>query len=142
MEYFKEKFKDTDFDRSNNRGEVKVICPFHDDTKPSANIDVNKSTFYWYVCQKGMSEAQFLADIEGYDRFEAEAVLAEWEGTVNKDWDLNQRASLWANQEFLAKLMDEFKISTSTINSLRLGLARIDNTLMLAIKPTQRYNVR
>ena len=53
MEYFKKYFSDVDFE---GKSEVKVLCPFHDDTHPSASINVEKNVFHSCVCGAGYRE--------------------------------------------------------------------------------------
>ena len=53
MEYFKNYFKDVDFDTPSANGEVKVVCPFHDDSDPSMHINTEKSLYNCFVCGAG-----------------------------------------------------------------------------------------
>lgn len=149
MEYFKKFFTDSDFDKPNNRGEVKVLCPFHEDTKPSANVDVLKSTFYCYVCQKGASEGKFMAEIEGYDPGTAEKLLGKMNGLTQEMWDMTYGIELFTDLPFLDYVTKTLKVSQETLSDLRMGLAMINNVKTLAfpilvnqhIMDIRRYNV-
>lgn len=149
MEYFKKHFGDTDFDKPNNRGEVKVLCPFHEDNKPSANIDVEKSTFYCYVCNKGCSEAGFMAEIEGYDPKTAEKLLGKMTGMTEDIWSMTYKMELFTNPTFLNYVTKVLQVSNETLSSLSVGLANINDVQTLAfpvivnrhVMDIRRYNV-
>lgn len=131
MEYFKQFYPDVDFD---GKEEVKVCCPFHDDTNPSAFINTEKSLFHCFVCDKGMNEETFLAETKNIDRIEAAELLHYMENTdKNKtNWDLTYKAKLWSDEEMLNKL-DSMQISRSTIEECGLGLVYQNDKKFLAI---------
>ena len=131
MEYFKQFYPDVDFD---GKEEVKVCCPFHDDTNPSAFINTEKSLFHCFVCDKGMNEETFLAETKNIDRIEAAELLHYMENTdKNKtNWDLTYKAKLWSDEEMLNKL-DSMQISSSTIEECSLGLVYQNDKKFLAI---------
>ena len=52
MEYFKKYFNEVE-DKNWLDEEVKVCCPFHDDSRPSASINTSKNLFHCWVCNIG-----------------------------------------------------------------------------------------
>ena len=74
MEYFKKYFSDID-EKDWLAEEVKVRCPFHDDTKPSASINTVKNLFHCWVDNIGYNEEQFIAKINNIPTTEAIKLL-------------------------------------------------------------------
>ena len=72
MEYFKHYYSDVNFDGAE---EVKVHCPFHSDTKPSASINTEKQLFHCWVCAEGYNEKQFVAKLNNIPITEASVVV-------------------------------------------------------------------
>lgn len=50
-------------------------CPFHDDTHPSAGVDIEKGVFYCHACALSLSAARFLAKIEDLTYQEATTLI-------------------------------------------------------------------
>lgn len=127
MEYFKKYFSDVDFEGKN---EVKVLCPFHDDTHPSASINVEKNLFHCFVCGAGYSEEQFYAKINNVSENEARELLNK--SGVTSEWELTYKPSLWADEKLLNTLHN-MGWSNQTIEELGLGKATYRGATMLAI---------
>lgn len=79
----------------NDRGEMFVKCPFtHTDengqpyyeSNPSAHINIDKSAFHCKVCAKGMSEAQFISELQGVSYKDALSLLAMMEDHTEDTW--------------------------------------------------------
>lgn len=119
MRYFEQYFDSVDFAKG---GQVKVPCPFHDDTHPSATINVNESLFYCPVCMQGHNEVQFAARVLNVSITEAGKLVHTAE-TVPNFWTYNEQAALWANTNFLAKV-EALGLSRETIETLKLGLTK------------------
>lgn len=121
MEYFKKYFKDVD-----NWGseEVKVLCPFHNDTKPSASINTENSLFHCWVCDIGYNEEQFVARVNGLETSEAIKLLNKY--SCNDNWNIN-KGYLWSDVRFLNKVR-ELGLSDETIDAFNLGLYREENS--------------
>ena len=117
MEFFKHYYSDVDFERSE---EVKVHCPFHSDTKPSASINTEKEVFHCWVCDVGYNEKQFVAKINNIPITEATLVVDKLTKPTS-DWELVEEANLFADDYFLKKV-EELGLSLKTIQSLRLGM--------------------
>lgn len=117
MEFFKHYYSDVDFERSE---EVKVHCPFHSDTKPSASINTEKEVFHCWVCDVGYNEKQFVAKINNIPITEATLVVDKLTKPTS-DWELVEEANLFADDYFLKKI-EELGLSLKTIQSLRLGM--------------------
>lgn len=127
MEYFKKYFSDVDFEGKN---EVKVLCPFHDDTHPSASINVEKNLFHCFVCGAGYSEEQFYARVNNVSEEEARELLSK--SSITSEWDLTYKPNLWADENLLNTLHN-MGWSNQTIEELGLGKATYLGTTMLAI---------
>lgn len=135
MEYFKRFYPDVDFD---NKEEVKVHCPFHEDTHPSAFINTEKNLFHCFVCEKGMNEEQFLAETKGISIQSATDLLYKMKDTSSslEEWELVYKAKLWADKEMLTKL-DEMGITRDTVEECELGMCYMGDKKFLAIPVIQ-----
>src|SRR5690554_3670143 len=121
MKYFEQYFADVDFNTGDE--EVKVLCPFHNDTNPSAFINTNKSLFHCFVCQEGYNEKQFISKINNISLKEAEKVLNKIkESQTYANWRIEQEAQLWADYDFLEKVKTKLQLTEETIKNLKLGL--------------------
>lgn len=131
MEYFKNYFKDVDFDTPSANGEVKVVCPFHDDSDPSMHINTEKSLYNCFVCGAGGTEIDFISKIEEINMGDAHALHSEIQTSPYSDWDLIQYPNLISDQMFLQKVYD-MGLSDKTIDVLKLGLEEIEGHKVLA----------
>lgn len=123
MEYFKKYFSDVD---SNEWGaeEVKVLCPFHEDTHPSASVNTQKGLFHCWVCNIGYNEEQFVAKMNNISTTDAIKLLGRY--NINDDWNFN-KGLLWSDTNFLDRVRG-LGISDSLISSMNLGLVRPENS--------------
>lgn len=119
MEYFKKYFSDVD---SNEWGaeEVKVLCPFHEDTHPSASVNTQKGLFHCWVCNVGYNEEQFVAKMNNISTTDAIKLLGRY--NINDDWNFN-KGLLWSDTNFLDKVRG-LGLSDELISSMNLGLVR------------------
>ena len=76
---------------------LKGLCPFHNDTKPSLLVNPEKGIAWCFACQNGGDIFSFLQKIENIDFQEAVKILADKTGvtlknyqTVKKDKNLKQ----------------------------------------------------
>ena len=122
MEYFKKYFKDVDQEDWNNE-EVKVLCPFHNDTRPSASINTIKNLFHCWVCDIGYNEEQFLAKMNNITTAEASKLLSSY--NIYDDWNYNE-GLLWADDKFLNNVR-KLGLSDDTISDMRLGVVKLGN---------------
>lgn len=123
MEYFKKYFKDVDKWDSE---EVKVLCPFHSDTKPSASINTHSSLFHCWVCDIGYNEEQFIAKVNNISKTDAIKLLDKYGD--NDKWSIN-KGLLWADDEFLSKVKN-LGIDESLIEELNLGVIKDEQNFM------------
>lgn len=119
MEYFKKYFSDVD---SNEWGaeEVKVLCPFHEDTHPSASVNTQKGLFHCWVCNIGYNEEQFVAKMNNISTTDAIKLLGRY--NINDDWNFN-KGLLWSDTNFLDRVRG-LGLSDELISSMNLGLVR------------------
>ena len=119
MEYFKKYFSDVD---SNEWGaeEEKVLCPFHDDTHPSASVNTQKGLFHCWVCNVGYNEEQFVAKMNNISTADAIKLLGKY--NLNDDWNYN-KGLLWSDTNFLERVKG-LGLSEDLISSMNLGLVR------------------
>lgn len=61
---------------------VKVICPFHEDYKPSLLVDLEKQTFYCFGCNKHGNVIDFIKEVEHCSNIKAMRKRAQ---IVNND---------------------------------------------------------
>lgn len=127
MDYFKQYYSDVDFD---NKTEVKVLCPFHSDTHPSAYINTDKSVFYCHVCGLGLSEKQFYQKINNLDDQTTNLFFAKKNDA--EQWNLNEKANLWADNNLLNKL-HSMGWQNDIIEHIGLGKSIYNGSAMLAI---------
>ena len=123
MEYFKKYFKDVEPDEWNNE-EVKVLCPFHDDTRPSSSINTQKNLFHCWVCNIGYNEEQFVAKINNINTTDAIKLLDRY--NVADEWNIN-KGLLWSDIRFLDKVR-ELGLSDETIKQMNLGMVKQEGT--------------
>lgn len=127
MKYFQKFFSDTVFEGD----EVKVLCPFHSDTHPSASVNTLKNTFHCFVCDVGYNEEQFLAKVKGLTIKNATKLIQKLEES-EVDWDYTYKADLWADEDFLKSVLN-LGLSKETIETCRLGMALVDEKKFLAV---------
>lgn len=131
MEYFK-KYFDIDEDQQDSKGEVKVLCPFHDDTNPSASVNLKKDVFKCWVCGEGHDEAQFISKVEDIPLSEAYRKKAELDEGATSNWETMNVPLLWINDHILAEL-DKLNITKEVVEELLLGVTTVFNKQFLGI---------
>ncbi len=102
--------------RREGRG-YKAICPWHDDTRPSLQVNPERQSFKCWVCDIGGDVFSFIMQIEGVTFPEALTLLAERAGiTLDKQTRggagaLDKRtlfqAMEWAAQRYHRLLLDD-----------------------------------
>lgn len=132
--------------RRQGRGYV-AICPWHDDTRPSMQINPDRQSFKCWVCDIGGDIFSFLMKIEGIDFREALEMLADRAGIDLKpqrqlgsgesQFDRRNlyKALAWAEAEFHQCLLTSpdaeparqylinRKINQDTVEKFNLGFA-------------------
>lgn len=117
MEYFKKYFDEVE---NWNSEEVKVLCPFHEDTHPSASINTYKDLFHCWVCDIGYNEEQFIARINGISNTDAVKLLNKYQ--VQDKWEV-EKGLLWSDQTMLTKVIS-LGFSKELIEEMKLGLIK------------------
>lgn len=146
MEFFKKHFDSVDFEE--NRGEVKVLCPFHQDSKPSATVNTEKNLFHCWVCNVGYNEEQFLAKVKGISVPQAYRLMNDMSNASFTDWQITHKAELWADAEVL-NAVKALGFDNTFIDEMNLGLSYIGNVRTLAVPvffddtvmDVRRYNI-
>ena len=110
MEYFKKYFNEVE---NWENEEVKVLCPFHEDTHPSASINTYKDLFHCWVCDIGYNEEQFIARINGISSADAIKLLNP-ASKLNKHVQFETK-SYFLN-EYINNNVDNNNITTNAIN--------------------------
>ena len=95
--------------RREGRG-YKAICPWHDDTRPSLQVNPERQSFKCWVCDIGGDIFSFIMQIEGVTFPEALAMLAEQAGIKlerggvsggsTDDKKLLHQAMAWAEEQY------------------------------------------
>jgi DNA primase len=124
MDYFQGYFPE--LKETNGEVEVKVHCPFHSDTNPSATVNTKKSLFYCHVCGEGYNEQQFISKVNGISMLEASKVLQKSNENIaqSSQWLLDEVPDFWTHDVFRAKVGQELKLTEATMQDLGLGLIR------------------
>lgn len=117
MEFFKKYFDEVD---NWNNEEVKVLCPFHEDTHPSASINTYKDLFHCWVCDIGYNEEQFIARINGISNTDAVKLLSKYQ--VQDKWEV-EKGLLWSDPLLLTKTT-ALGFSKDLIEEMKLGLVK------------------
>lgn len=136
MKYFQQYFPDADF---RSGGEVKVLCPFHDDHVPTASINVEESLFHCFSCKVGYNEIQFASKVNGISMKDA-MKLMEYDGKTEVPFSDVEQAQLWSSEPFL-KEVEKLGLSRKTINDLKLGLRKDEKGRMFLAIPVFYDNV-
>ena len=123
MKYFKKYFSDIEANEWEAE-EVKVLCPFHSDTRPSASINTQKDLFHCWVCNIGYNEEQFVAKINNISTTEATKLLDKY--SLSDDWNYNV-GLLWSDTSFLNSVK-ALGLSEDIITEMNLGLVKSDNS--------------
>ena len=54
-------------DEHGNGDQIKIICPFHNDHKPSCGVNLEKQVYNCFACDSGGNALDFVAQMEGLD---------------------------------------------------------------------------
>lgn len=54
-------------DESGHGDQIKIICPFHNDHKPSCGVNLEKQVYNCFACDAGGNVLDFVAHMEGFD---------------------------------------------------------------------------
>ena len=54
-------------DEHGNGDQIKIICPFHNDHKPSCGVNLEKQVYNCFACDAGGNALDFVAHMEGLD---------------------------------------------------------------------------
>lgn len=125
MNFFKKFFKEY---HEMDTGEWAVKCPFpHTDEKgdryyesvPSAHINQRESVFHCKVCGKGLSEASFVAQLQGVSYKDALILLKEMDKHEGSVW-VNERAA-FLNSESTQEHWLSLGLSSNVADELKIG---------------------
>lgn len=121
MEYFKKYFDEVE---NWNSEEVKVLCPFHSDHRPSASINTVKGLFHCWTCDIGFNEEQFIAKVNNISSVDATKLLNKYE--IKDKWEVS-KGYLWSDELALNKVKN-LGLSNDLIYELKLGLVKEEGT--------------
>jgi hypothetical protein len=121
VEFFKKYFDEVE---EWNSEEVKVLCPFHSDSRPSASINTLKNLFHCWVCDIGFNEEQFIARVNNISSVDATKLLSRYE--VKDKWEVS-KGYLWSDELALNKVKN-LGLSNDLIYELKLGLVKEEGT--------------
>jgi DNA primase len=137
MKFFERFFTEANF--NSGAEEVQVQCPFHNDTNPSASVNTKKAVFHCWVCDVGLNEQQFLARVNNISLADAHKIVLKTNETTH-DWQLVEKAELWANPIFLKKV-EELGFTRNVISLLNLGVVKDNKGRMYLGYPVFYNNV-
>ncbi len=122
----------------------KALCPFHNDTRPSLNVDPRWQNYRCWACGKKGDVFTFVQDMEKVDFLEARQILAR-RANINLDGEPGPNlarlklldAMRWAEEAYRQCLVDspfaeqarlylsERRLDEATVRSFGLGFAPI-----------------
>ncbi len=134
-------------------------CPFHNETKPSFNVNRERQFYHCFGCNKGGDVLGFLMDITGMSFIEALQQLAERVGlklpekhtfdpAIRKKTDVIIAANTAAAEYFhrtlyetageaAMKYLSGRGLTRETIRTFRLGYAPLDSSGLLSFAQTK-----
>jgi len=92
------------------------LCPFHDDKKPSFNVEPVKGIFKCFACGKGGNVFTFLMELNGWTFPETVRSLAQSLGIEIPD-DPRERQQYGENERLAAAVADAVRYFASTLRS-------------------------
>ena len=66
-----------DIAQASHQGQISVLCPFHDDRKPSLSVNLDRKLFHCFACQAKGDIFDFVARIERVSLPDAARIVAE-----------------------------------------------------------------
>jgi len=101
-------------------GELLGLCPFHEDTKPSFRVNVEKKVFHCFGCDAKGNVLDFVARKEGVTIKKAAELVSEWFGvgkreTASPSRDLSPSESLKKAETVPAEPLEPNKPLTFTL---------------------------
>jgi DNA primase catalytic core len=99
--------------KPSSRGDLKGLCPFHDDTKPSLVVTPAKGLFHCMACGAAGNVIQFVAKKEGIEEREAALRLLDAVPGVSRGSDMtaegkNTEVDPLADTELFAAILDHY----------------------------------
>lgn len=128
MEFFKKYFKLDDARDLLGNGEYNVCCPFphkdhvgnyYTEKNPSAHINPDQDVFHCKVCDLGLSEASFLARIEGISYKDALVTIKLMTNSEHTSWEVREENLM--NSQKTMELVNSLGITADVRAQLRLG---------------------
>ena len=74
------------FGSPNHNGDIKCLCPYHNDNNPSAMYNVRTGLFYCYTCKTGKNSLQLKCDNIEIDEIEMQALVVPKYGRDDEQW--------------------------------------------------------
>lgn len=109
-----------------SRRHLNVLCPIHDDGRPSMSVDLDEDLFHCFACDKGGTALHLISEMEGISLDEArefaashgwtEGGTASGNGTV-----LSRPRSLYGTGFGSAGSADDRRLRTKYVPSWRRG---------------------
>jgi hypothetical protein len=128
--------------------EVRCICPFHDDTSPSMNVNIQKNVFKCHVADCGASGdiVKLLAQVLQQSREEVVADLSkryslETVKTISQAVVERYHQSIWDSGHFLNELYKR-GVTDELIRKARLGFFNGRITIPVKDRSGQVINIR
>lgn len=150
--FFEYYFRDYDF----SKRETAVCCPFphhtasgleYKETNPSAHINLDKGMFHCKVCDKGLSEIGFIAEICGCS-YESAVKIAKMFTTKEDRWTWNENIKLTPEIKELClklgiseKVIEELDIRTEIGDEIAFPVFMYDKVVdVRSYRPHDRAN--
>lgn len=92
-----------------------ICCPYHEDNHPSCSINLQKSCWYCFVCEKGGALVDLIAELEGVTYLQAAVLLAQLEAKNENYFDAEDPKS---RQQILQEQLQRTKEAHTFYQSL------------------------
>jgi len=106
---------------SNDAGEVSIICPFHEDHKRSASVNLKTGLFYCMACEASHNFPTFRKSYTTDHDPPDEVVPPDNGKSIPNQSIRDMHFALLENQNLLDRLRDERGLSTDTIRKYQIG---------------------
>jgi hypothetical protein len=120
---------------ANDIGEVSIICPFHEDHKRSASVNLKTGLFFCLACEASHNYPTFRkAHIEEHGQPD-ETVPPDPDDKVVPDQTIrDMHFSLLENQPLIDRLRDERGVSIETIREYQIGFHQRTRRIAIPIR--------
>jgi len=112
--------------------EAIVVCPYHDDHRPSASFNIVTGLFYCFTCGEAKNAAQIAKALGGSTERVKLAISKSRSSELNSLWHIVKTSPLAMNNEYLEKR----GVSNDTVE--KFGIRSVSNDIAILIEDFRR----